>query len=298
MIAIANFVMKGPMQAYLSTIAFALLAIWFTPIGFLAGAIIALVTLRVGVADGLKVMVAAAFIHLALSSLLLGTYLSGLVVILEFMVPVWILALILRQTNSLGSALQFAGLMAAVGLVIVHLLIGDMPGWWMNLFNQSIRPLLDQAGIDYSIEMIEQMSNVMTMLLAMFAVVLWFTVLLAGRWWQGELYYPGQFQQDFHQIRLSRNVAYATAIVAVTSIFFNESSGGLLGDLFGLLTVVLMFQGLAIAHFAVLKKEMSNGWLVGLYILLAVFPQTVLVLSILGLADNFMDFRSRWVESK
>ncbi|WFE68581.1 DUF2232 domain-containing protein [Thiomicrospira sp. R3] len=298
MIAIANFVMKGPMQAYLSAIAFALLAIWFTPIGFLAGAIIALVTLRVGVVDGLKVMAAAAFVHIGLSSLLSGSYLAGLVVMLEFMLPVWILALVLRQTNSLGTTLQFAGIMAAVGLVIVHLLIGDMPGWWMNLFNQAFKPVLDQAEVAYSIEMIEQMSNVMTMLLAMFAVVLWFTVLLAGRWWQGELYYPGQFQQDFHQIRLPRNVAYATAFIAIASIFFNESSGGLLGDLFGLLTVVLMFQGLAIAHFSILKKEMSNGWLVGLYILLAVFPQTVLVLSILGLADNFMDFRSRWIESK
>lgn len=298
MISLANYVMKGPVQAYVGTIAFALLAIWFTPIGFVAGAIIALVTLRVGVIDGLKVMAASAVVHLGLSGLLSGSYLAGLVVILEFMLPVWILALVLRQTNSLGAALQFAGIMAAGGLVIVHLMVGDMPGWWMNLFNQAFRPILDQAEVAYSIEMIEQMSRVMTMLLAMFAVVLWFTVLITGRWWQGELYYPGQFQKDFHDIRLPRNVAIATAVVAIASIFFNESSGGLLGDLFGVLTVVLMFQGLAIAHFAVMKKQMSNGWLVGLYILLAVFPQTVLVLSILGLADNFMDIRNRMVESK
>ncbi|WP_044406187.1 DUF2232 domain-containing protein [Thiomicrospira microaerophila] len=297
MIALANYVMKGPMQAYIASIAFALLAIWFTPVGFLAGAVIALVTLRVGLADGLKLMAATAAVHLGLSGVLSGSYLAGLVVIIEFMLPVWVLAVVLRQTNSLGATLQFAGLMAAAGLVFVHLLVGDMPGWWMNTFNQAVRPLLDQADVAYSIELIEQMSNVMTMLIAMFAVVLWFSVLITGRWWQGVLYYPGQFQKDFHQLTLPRNVAYATALVAVASIFFNDASGGLLGDLFGLLTVILMFQGLAIAHHAVLRKDLSNGWLVGLYILLAVFPQTVLVLSILGLADNFMDLRSRWIES-
>lgn len=297
MIAIANYVMKGPIQAYLAAVAFALLAVWFSPVGFFAGAIIALVTLRVGVLDGLKVMAASAVVLLVVSGTLSGSYLPGLVVVLEFMLPVWLLALVLRRTNSLGSTLQFAGLIAGAGLVFVHLLIGDMPAWWMSVFNETVRPLLDQAEVAYSIEMIEQMSSVMTMLIAMFAVILWFSVLITGRWWQGELYYPGQFQKDFHQLRLPRNIAYATAIVAVASLVFNDASGGLLGDLFGLLAVILMVQGLAIAHNAVLKKDLSNGWLVGLYILLAVFPQTVLVLSILGLADNFMDLRSRWIEN-
>jgi uncharacterized protein YybS (DUF2232 family) len=297
MIAIANYVMKGPIQAYLSAIAFALLAIWFTPVGFLAGAVIALVTLRVGSTEGLKVMAAASAVHLGVAGLLSGSYAAGIIVIIEFMLPIWVLAWVLRQTNSLGQTLQLAGLMAGIGLIVAHLMLGDMPSWWMTLFNQSVRPMLEQAGVEYSIEMIETMAQVMTMLLAMFAVVLWFSVVIMGRWWQGELYYPGQFQKDFHELRLPRNVAIVTAVVALASMFFNDSSGGLLGDLFGLLTVVLMFQGLAIAHNAVLKKDMSNGWLVGLYILLAVFPQTVLILSILGLADNFVDFRNRWKES-
>lgn len=298
MLAIANLVMKGPMQAYLAAMGFALLTVWFTPIGFFVGAIIALVTLRVGVMDGLKTLGAAAAVHLVITSYLSGSYAPGLVVLLEFMIPVWILALVLRQTNSLGTTLQLAALMAGVGLVIVHLMLGDMPSWWMSLFNQSFRPILDEAGVHYSIELIEQMSQVMTMLLAMFAVVLWFGLVLTGRWMQGSLYYPGQFQSDFHQLRLPKNVAIATFVVALASLFFNEASGGLLSDLFGLLSVVLMFQGLAIAHHAVLKKDLSNGWLVALYILLFVFPQTVLVLAIVGLADAFTDFRSRWVKSK
>lgn len=298
MIAIANFVMKGPMQAYLAAIGFALLTVWFSPFGIFAGAVIALITLRVGVKDGLKTLLAAVAVHLAVSGFLSGSYLPGLVAILEFMIPVWILAVVLRQTNSMGSTLQLAGLMSAGGLLLAHLMLGDLPSWWMGLFDQMFRPVLEEAGVAYSTDTIEQMTNVMSMLLAMFAVVLWFGTVLIGRWMQGVLYYPGQFQKDFHQLRLPKNVAIATVIVAIASLFLNESSGGLLGDLFGLLSIVLMFQGLAISHHAVFIKRLSKGWLFALYFLLLVFPQTVLVLAIVGLADTFSDFRSRWVESK
>lgn len=298
MIAIANFVMKGPMQAYLAVIGFALLTVWFGPFGIFAGAVIALVTLRVGVNDGFKTLLAAAVVHFTVSGFLAGGYAPGLVVLLEFMLPVWLLALVLRQTNSMGLTLQLAALMAGLGLLFAHLMLGDLPAWWMSLFNQVFRPVLEEAGVAYSAEMIEQMASVLSMLLAMFAVVLWFGIVLTARWMQSVLYYPGQFQADFHQLRLPKSVAVATVVVAITSMFLNDASGGLLGDLFGLLSVVLMFQGLAIAHHAVLKKDLSSGWLIALYFLLFVFPQTVLVLAIVGLADTFSDFRSRWVESK
>jgi uncharacterized protein YybS (DUF2232 family) len=298
MIAIANFVMKGPMQAYLASLGFALLAVWFSPLGFFTGAIIALVTLRVGQAEGVKTLLLSLIGHLALSSWLSGSYLPGLVVIAEFMLPVWILAVVLRQTNSLGMTLQVAALMAGSALVLAHLMIGDMQAWWLGLFNQTLQPMLEQAGVSYSLETIEQTTAMITMLLAMFAVVLWYSVVLAARWMQGVLYYPGQFQADFHQLRLPRSLAYVMIAVAISSIFLNDATGGLLGDLFGLLSVVLMFQGLAVAHHSVKLKNLSNGWLIALYFLLFVFPQTVLVLAIVGLADQFSDFRNRWVQGK
>jgi hypothetical protein len=297
MIALANLILKGPLQAYLTAVTFALLAIWFGPIGFLAGVTIALITLRVGIVEGAKVFGAAAISHVVVSTALSSNYWPALIVLLEFMLPVWFLAVVLRQTNSLGSTLQLAGLIAGTALIAVHLLIGDMPAWWMGLFNQFVQPILSEAGVDYDLGTIEQMAGVMTMLIAMFAVSLWFSIVMTARWMQGVLYYPGQFQKDFHALRLPKNVAVVTTLVAIGSLFFNEASGGLLGDLFGLLTLVLMFQGLAIVHDAVEQKQWSSGWLFGLYFLLFVFPQTVLVLAIIGMADAFSDFRSRWEKS-
>lgn len=296
MIAIANFVMKGPKQAFLSAMVFSLLTVWFGPMGLFVGAIIALVTLRVGTTDGFKLLLASAITHAVVSVALSGSYLPSIIAIIEFMLPVWILSALLRQTNSLGLTLQLAGLIAGLGLIASHLMVGDMPAWWMGLFNEAFRPVLDEAGVAYSLELIEQMAGVMTMLLSMFAVVLWFGIVLTARWIQSALFYPGQFQQDFHQLRLPKNVAVITAVVAIASLFFSEQTGGLLGDLFGLLSVVLMFQGLAVVHHAVWVKQYSKGWLIALYILLFVFPQTVLVLAIVGMSDAFSDFRNRWIQ--
>ncbi|AHF01222.1 hypothetical protein THIAE_04930 [Thiomicrospira aerophila AL3] len=297
MIALANFIMRGPLQAYgVATIA-AILAIFFTPIGVLAGIVIALITLRVGNVEGAKTMAAAAVVHLALTFLMSGSYAPGLVVIIQFMLPVWIIALVLRNTNSLGLALQATALLAGAGLVLAHLLIGDLAQWWFNLFNQVALPLLEDAGVSYPVETIEQMTKMITMLLAMFAALLWYGQVLIARWLQAALYYPGQFQKDFHRLTLPKPVAWTTFAIATASLFMNEWSGGLLGNLFGLLTIILMFQGIAIIHHAVSVKQASKGWLIAMYILLFVFPQAVLVLAIIGMADTFSDFRSRWEPS-
>lgn len=286
------------MQAYLAALGFAVLAIFFTPFAFLTGVIIALITLRVGSAEGLKTLAASIAAHLLLAGWLHGSYLPGLVVVIEFMLPVWVLALALRQTNSLGLTLQLAALIAGSAVVLAHLVIGDMQAWWLELFQQTILPLLDETGIIYTPEMLNSSMAMLTMLIAMFAVLLWFSLVLTARWLQSVLYYPGKFQEDFHELRLPRNLAYVMIAVAVLSTFFNDASGGLLGDLFGLFSVVLMFQGLAVIHHSIKVKSLHRGWLIAMYFLLFVFPQTVLVLAIIGLADQFSDFRNRWVQGK
>lgn len=297
MIALAKVIMRGPLQAYgLAAIA-AILAVFFSPIGLLAGLVIALVTLRVGAIEGAKTMASAVALHLVLSYLITSHYGPGLVVVVEFMLPIWVIALVLRQTNSLGLALQATAIIAAGGVIFAHLLIGDLAQWWLDAFNQVARPILVDAGVSYPEEAIEQMTQMITMLLAMFAAVLWYSQVLIARWMQAALYYPGQFQQDFHQLRLPKAVALTTFGIATASLFLNEWSGGLLGNLFGLLTIILMFQGIAIIHHAVFVKKASKGWLIAMYILLLVFPQAVLVLAIIGMADTFSDFRNRWEPS-
>jgi len=293
MLGIANYSMKGPMQALIAVCLFSALSVWIAPFGILAGAVIALVTLRVSVTDGFKTLIWGVVVHMLITVVMSGLYWPGIVSVLEYMLPVWVMSVILRQTNSLAAALQFAMIVAGLGLIGFHLMIPDPSEWWLALFTQHLAPTLEASGIVYDLEVIAQVVKMVTMLLAVFAVMLWFSILTLGRWWQSELYHPGQFKIDFYQLRLPRSTAYVAVVLAVLGLAVGEDSG-VLYDLSGVVIVGLMFQGLAIAHQTVSIKQLHTVWLVGLYILLILFPQTMLILATIGLVDSWIDFRNRW----
>lgn len=295
MLKLAEFVMKGPMQALIAAVLLSALTIWIAPLGLLVGAIIGLVTLRVGVVDGFKVLVWSVLVNVGLTVALTGSSLPAWVSVMEFMVPIWLMALILRNTNSLAVSLQLAMLIVGLGVIGLHLFIPSPSEWWLNLFDQQIKPLLDASQVEYQAEAIQELAKMLTMLLASFAVILWFSILLIARWWQGSLYHPGQFQADFYQFAFPKNVAYLAIILAVLGLVFGEQSG-LVYDLSGVVIAGLMFQGLAIAHQTVAVKKLHNAWLVALYVALFLFPQVMLILATIGLLDIWSDFRSRWVQ--
>jgi hypothetical protein len=291
MLAVASFSMKGAVQAFIATLVFSALTVWLAPFGVIVGALIALVTLRIGVIEGLKTLIVAGSTSILLSTTLLGSYWPGLVSIMEYMLPVWIASVVLRNTNSL--ALSLNAIMMLVGLLVIgfHLMVGDTEAWWIQLYNTQLAPLLEQAGVDLKELDITQMVSMITLLMAIFAVTLWFSIVLLGRWWQSKLYYPGRFREDFYQLRLPKNVAYVTVVFAVLGLLLDGNN--LIQDLSSVLMAGLMFQGLAIMHFAVNQRALNTGWLVGLYVLLLLFPQTLLVLATVGLLDIWMNVRVR-----
>ena len=291
MLAVASFSMKGAKQAFIATLIFSALTVWLAPFGVIVGALIALVTLRIGVIEGFKTLIVAGATSILLSTTLLGSYWPGLVSIMEYMLPVWIASVVLRNTNSL--ALSLNAIMMLVGLLVIgfHLMVGDTQAWWMQLYNTQLTPLLEQAGVDFKELDVTQMVSMITLLLAIFAVTLWFSIVLLGRWWQSKLYYPGRFREDFYQLSLPKNVAYVTVVFAVLGLVLDGNN--LIQDLSSVLMAGLMFQGLAIMHFAVNQRALNTGWLVGLYVLLLLFPQTLLVLATVGLLDIWMNVRVR-----
>lgn len=295
MLGFANFVMKGPYQALIAAVLLSILTIWIAPVGLLVGAIIGLVTLRVGVIDGFKVLLWSMLANIGLTVLLTGSYLPAWVSIIEFMLPIWLLAVVLRNTNSLAKTLQLAMILVGLGVIGFHLMVPNPAEWWLALFNQQIKPVFEAAQLEYSAESIEKLTEMVTMLLASFVLVLWFSILMTARWWQGSLYHPGQFKKDFYQLALPKPVAYATILLAVLGVAFG-SEQGIIFDLSGILISALMFQGLAIAHQTVAVKKLHKAWLVSLYVALILFPQVMLILAIIGLLDIWSDFRSRWVQ--
>ncbi|GKT12920.1 MAG: hypothetical protein ISEC1_P1912 [Thiomicrorhabdus sp.] len=293
MLGIARFTMKGPMQALIAVALLSALSIWVAPFGILVGAIIALVTLRVSVTDGFKTLLLGVVVHMLITVVISGLYWPGMMSVMEYMLPVWLMSVILRQTNSLAKALQLAMIIVGVGLIGFYLIIPNPSEWWLALFNQSLAPMLEASGVVYQPEIIAEVVKMVTMLLAVFAVMLWFSILSLGRWWQSELYHQGQFKTDFYQLRLPKSTAYIAIVLAVLGLI-SGSSSGMIYDLSGVIIAGLMFQGIAIAHQTVSIRQLHTAWLVGLYILLIIFPQTMLILATIGLVDTWVDFRNRW----
>jgi len=293
MLGIANYSMKGPKQAAIAVVLSSALSVILAPIGLITGGLIALVTLRVSSIEGFKSLALAVVAQLAVTMMITGNALPAFIAIMEFLLPVWVLSVVLRETQSFAKTLQAALIFIAIGLALFHLSVSDTAAYWLALYNETIAPVLAEAKVEYDLELITQLANMVTMLIAVFALVLWFSIVLIGRWWQSQLYAPGQFRKDFYELRVSSQTAYAGIAISIASLALGQTNG-LIYDLTGLFIAVFMFQGLAIAHATVDQKQASVGWLVGIYILLFIFPQTMLILATLGLIDTWMDFRRRW----
>ncbi|BCN93358.1 hypothetical protein THMIRHAM_11430 [Thiomicrorhabdus immobilis] len=293
MLGIANYSMKGPMQAIIAVVLFSALSVFLAPFGILVGAIIALVTLRISVTEGFKTLIWGVVSNVALTILISGNYFPAMISIIEYMLPIWLLAVVLRQTNSLALALQLAMVITGLSVVLFHMAVPNPVDWWVALFNQYVAPLFEASQIPFDAKLIPNLAEMVTMLIAIFMIILWFSILIIARWWQSELYNPGQFKIDFYQISLPKSTAYTAIVLAILGLV-SGAEAGLVYDLSGIIIAGLMFQGIAIAHHTVATKELNKAWLVGLYILLFLFPQAMLILATIGLVDTWVDFRNRW----
>lgn len=292
MLGIAKYAMNGPMQALIAVAGFSVLSAFLAPFGILVGAIIALVTLRVSVAEGFKTLAWGVVSHTVVTVALTGNYFPAVLAVMEYMLPVFAMAVVLRNTQSMALALQFAMVLVGGLLVGFHLVIENPTQWWMAQFHDHLAPILAISKVEYSLEAVEAMAGMVTMLLAVFVIILWFSILVIARWWQSELYNPGGFKSDFYDFSLPKSSAYIAILLAALGLLsgFQE---GLIYDLSAVLIAGFMFQGLAIAHKTVAVNQLSSGWLVGLYILLFILPQMMLILATIGLVDNWIDFRRR-----
>ncbi len=290
MLFVAHYIMKGQIQAFVATILLAALSVWFSPFGLLLGAVIALITLRVSETEGFKILVVAMLVNYLITAFYLDNNIASMIAIFEYMLPIWLIALVLRKTNSLASAIHLSMLMAGALLVVFHLMVGDTTLWWKNLFDMILLPFMEQTKIEFPSENIESIAKIATLVMGISAVFLWTSIIFIGRWWQSQLYYPGRFNENFQQLRLPKNVAYFAAVVIVTSLVVKSS---IMQDLSGVLMAGLVFPGLAIAHYIIAIKQLKRAWLIGLYIVLIVFPQTIFIAAAIGLLDNWLDIRKR-----
>lgn len=293
--ALASFIMQRRVQAVLVATGFAILGLLVPPAGYLSGAAVALVTLRRGALEGLLVIGGATAGGAALALLLWGDGVPALAFVLGMWLPLWLLAIVWRSTVSLAQTLQAAAAIGVLFVVLMHLVLSDPTAWWRD-FLDVLRPAMEQAGMFGSGEgvdrVLEGMAQAMTGLMAAALVFSLMISLIIARWWQATLYNPGGFQPEFHALRLGRGAAIALVVVLVLSLV--DGIAALANDIAMVGVAMYLFQGLALVHRMVAAFHAHTLWLVGMYVVIVlVAPQMVMLLSAMGFADTWLDFRAR-----
>ena len=292
--ALARLIMSGLNQAALVAAVSLILSVILTPLSWISGAAIALVTLHLGPRRGVQTMAVASIGVLVFSWLAMGSPLPMISFMVLFWLPVWAAAVVLRQSVSLALALQ---LITGFGVLIVLLLQLAFPDVLQQLasqFTSSIEQVMQQSQAQADMSAIQPMLDLLRRYLAgILAIGLMLTVLVSlmlGRWWQSVLYNPGGLQQEFNQLRLGRSLAIISLVLMAVAAF-TESDTAIMVAL--VIVTVYMIEGTALAHALVEIRQINKRWLYALYITMFFIPHVVILLVVFGLLDAWVDFRTR-----
>ena len=295
--ALATFVMRGRLQAALVAAVGAVLFWLFPPFLIVSGASVALVTLRLGAIEGVRVMALAGLGAVTLTGLALGTPWPMLDVLPVCWLPLWLLALVLRATVSLSRTVQAAAALGLLGVAVFFLALGDPAVWWGGVLGQWERQLValapgqsvDQATLDQLLALLKEWAPYLPGQAVGAALLFVLAGLLLGRWQQALLFNPGGFRPEFHELRLGRPLAALTLALFGAAML---SGWPPLSNAMLVVGLLYTLQGVALVHAVAFKRQLSPIWLLLFYLLLLVPLLSQLVMA-LGVADAWADFRDR-----
>jgi uncharacterized protein YybS (DUF2232 family) len=293
--------MRGRFQAITVSAVCAALCLLFPPLSYISGAVIGLVTLRNGVLEGAYVIGGSVLLAGVFTAVMVSSPYPVVVFAVVTWIPVWLLAVVLRSGQSQGLAVTAAGVVGAFGVIALNLLLDSPAAWWRELLDQAIFQTVKQSQLDVDTQTLDRLAGVlddvaplMTGLVAAGTVFGLFLTLMLARWWHALLDNPGGFGKEFRALRVDRRVAVVAIIITALALFTEGTVRSVCGELLWLVGVVYIFQCLAVIHSVVVSRGAAVGWLVALYVLLAVFPPQVLVLlAIGGFIDAWVDLRHR-----
>ncbi|AYC31227.1 hypothetical protein D3880_01970 [Pseudomonas cavernae] len=281
--ALAEFIMRGRMQATLVVVGSAALPLLF----WLSAAAGCLVLLRRGLSDALSILVWALLPAL-------GWWYFGDPRTLLVLLGSLGLALLLRAGQSWTRVLLCS---VAVGLVYGLVLgsvfrepIAALVAELQKLMPQALGGLHQQLSVDEQTRLNALLAPVLTGLLAALLQVVSLLCLILGRYWQAALYNPGGFGREFRALRLPP----ALALLLLAGMLLGPNLGAQAAMLTPLCSVPLAFAGLALIHGLVADGRLARFWLVGLYVTLLLFMQLIYpLLVVFAIVDSLIDFRGR-----
>ena len=281
--ALADFIMRGRMQATLVVVGCAALPLLF----WLSAAAACLVYLRRGMSDAIGVLIWALLPALAwwyfgeprTLMVLLGAL--GLAALLR---AGWAWNRVLLASIALG--LVYGVLLGVVFREPIEALAQALN----ERLPQMLGGLYQQMSVEERANLGNLIAPVLNGLIAALLQVVSVAALILGRYWQAALYNPGGFGSEFRAIR----IPLWPAVLLLACMLIGPNFGPQMAMLTPLCSVPLVFAGLALMHGLVKAGKLGRFWLVGMYVTLVLFMQLIYpLLVVLAIADSLIDFRGR-----
>ena len=296
MISLARFILKGYSQAALVAASMAMLGLLLPPIAWLSGAAVALVTLVNGHRKGLLVTAIAGIGTAVFSGLILSIPELAIYYVLLVWLPVVMVAVVLRQTMSLVLSLQLIAGVSLLGIIVLYVFFPDFGEIWRSSLNMMADDLIANSNGTLDTEQLQLIiDRVVSLLPGFFASSFMIGTMLSlylARWWQAVIYNPGGFGKEFRAINLGKATALIALVIAMTASLIKA-------DIFNAMLLVVfalyLNQGVAVLHAVFVGKQLNAVWLFMIYLLMFFVPHIVVLLSLAGLADTWIDFRRRLV---
>ena len=282
--AIAEFIMRGRMQATLVVAGCATLPLLYW-LGAAAGC---LVLLRRGLKDALGVLA------LGLLPALIWWFYSDDPRALLVLLGSWSLALVLRASESWNRVLLVSIAMGVVFAVVLGTVFAPQIEMLAQALIKVMPSLLgdvyQKLSVDEQAHFASLIAPVLTGLIAALLQIVSVLSLIVGRYWQALLYNPGGFGREFRAIRFPLGLA----MLLLAGMLLGPNFGAQMAMLTPLCSVPLVFAALALIHGLVAQKRLARFWLVGLYVTLLLFMQLIYpLLVVLAIVDSLIDFRGR-----
>jgi|AntDeeMinimDraft_6_1070357.scaffolds.fasta_scaffold03557_4 hypothetical protein len=279
---LAEFVLRGPV--YAAGVAVIAMAVPF--LFWISAAVVGLVTLRLGLRQGLSIGIWALLPGAAW--LLWGMDPAPLAVLLLTMVMSAILqATVSWEKTLIGGAAAAIAVAHAIPLVAPDF-FGQVTGMAEQVYSEMDSGATANLPEGQDPASVIRMMMIATLGLLNYGLAVLSTLLARG--WQAKLFNPGGLKSEFHEFRLSAPVALAVLVVLAVGDYVGLNPTLLLL----VLGLPLFMAGIALVHGVVAKRELAGGWLIGFYIALIILtPWLFLVLMIAAIIDSWFDIRQR-----
>ncbi len=282
--------MRGRLEACLFASTMAMMSLLLVPLSVFSSGAVALVTLRKGGYEGLIILACSSLAAAILATVIQVPYIFILLFLVFFWLPVWLIAIVLREGRHISLAVEIAVFIGIVGVVGYYLLNADPAGMWKQVMPRMIPP---NAPVENVQKMIGLLAPFMTGIAAAGAVFSMLLGLFLGRWWQALLYNPGGFKQEFLVLRVQPKIAMMSIGIMAIAIV----SSGVLSEIAWnatiLMVVLFTFIGTAVLHTVFSRMKIGQYAVPMFYITLFLIPHSLFPVALVGFSDTWLDIRNR-----